>query len=109
DIYALADTGIGTGQPGRIVEPPIGADTIPIFVDRPTNAIAFGTKGWEVTLALPEIPGIRTRLEVLGAFTESAWSTGDRDLGLAQRVSEFQSNASIARIAYWDGAARTGA
>ena len=109
DIYALADTSIGTGQPGRIVEPPVGADTIPIFVDRPTNAIDYGTRGWEVTLALPEIPGIRTRLEVLGAFTQSDWSTGDRDLGIAQRVSEFQADARIARIPYWQGASRTGA
>ena len=108
DIYALADTGIGTGQPGHIVEPPIGADTIPIFIGRPTNSVDFGTKGWELTLALPEIHGLRTHLEVLGAFTESSWNTGDRDLGLASNVLAFQRTPSIERTPYWEGELRTG-
>jgi TonB-dependent Receptor Plug Domain/CarboxypepD_reg-like domain/TonB dependent receptor len=108
DIYALADTGIGSGQPGRIVEPPIGADTVPVFVSRPRNSAAFGTRGWEVTLALPEIPGLRTRLEVLGAFTESDWRTGERDLGNGQLLVQWQRDPADPRTAYWEGSRRTG-
>ncbi|MEJ7812543.1 MAG: TonB-dependent receptor, partial [Gemmatimonadaceae bacterium] len=108
DIYALADTGRGTGRPGRIVEPAIGADTVPIFLDRPANGATLGSSGWEVTLALPEIPAVRTRVEVAGAWTETRFRSGDTDFGPFTRVSSFQVDQRVPRIPYWEGAERTG-
>ena len=108
DQYALADTGMGTGQPGRIVDPPIGADSVPIFVERPVNGSRLASSGYELTLRLPELRALRLRLEVSGAFTETRFSTPDRDFGSFQAVSAFEVDSRIDRIPYWEGAVRTG-
>lgn len=108
DQYVLADTGMGTGQPGRIVDPPIGADSVPIFVERPVNGSTLTNSGYELSLRLPELRALRLRLEVSGASTETRFSTQDLDFGSFQAVSAFEVDSRIDRIPYWEGAVRTG-
>jgi hypothetical protein len=104
DRYALADTGLGTGQPGRIVDPPIGADTIPIFLDRYVNGGALDSRGVEFTVAFPEVPTLHTRLEASGAVVETRFSTDDRDFGPINTVTTFVTDTAVKRLAVFEGA-----
>lgn len=101
--YALADTGIGTGQPGRIVDPPIGFDPVPIFIDRYTNGGTLGSRGAEFTVAFPVIPQLRTRLEVTGAQITTNFVTDDRNYGPSNLLGNFQIDTSVKRVAYYEG------
>lgn len=101
--YALADTGIGTGQPGRIIDPPIGFDTIPIFLDRFVNGGRVDTRGLELVMSLPVIPALRTRVEVGGASIETAFASDERDFGPGSRTTAFQLDSNVLRIPYFDG------
>lgn len=101
--YALADTGIGTGRPGRILDPPIGFDDIPIFLDQYANGGTLRSRGMEFTVALPVIPALRTRLEVNGASITTNFATDDRNFGPANRLGEFQVDTRYPRIAYYEG------
>ena len=102
--YALADTGRGTGQPGRIVDPPIAQEPVPVFLDRYVNSGTLANRGLEFIVALPVIPSLRTRLEVSGATMESRFSTDDRDYGPLTRLNDFQVDTAVKRVAYYDGA-----
>jgi hypothetical protein len=104
DRYELVDTAQGTGRPGRIVDPPISADPIPIFLDRFVNGGTLSTRGVEFTVALPVITRLRTRLEVSGAKIETRFSTTDRDFGNRIVVHEFQIDSTRPRLAYFEGA-----
>lgn len=101
--YALADTGIGTGQPGRIVDPPISFDQIPIFIDRFNNGGTLGSRGMEATIAFPVIPQLRTRLEVSGAQITTDFTTNDRNYGPFSLLGAFQVDTSVKRVAYYEG------
>jgi hypothetical protein len=103
--YALADTGIGTGQPGRIIDPPIGNDPVPIFLDRYTNGGTLGTRGVEFTVVLPIVPQLHTRLEVNGARITTDFATDDRNFGPAATLGAFQIDTSVHRVAYYEGIA----
>ena len=103
--YALADTGKGTGQPGRILDPPLGFDPVPVFLDRYVNSGTLGSRGVEFVATLPVIPQLHTRLEVSGAQLTTTFSTGDRDFGSSSRLNDFQVDTAIKRIAYFDGSA----
>ena len=105
DRYTLVDTGRGTGQPGRIVDPPIRSEPVPVFLDQYVNSGTLGSRGVEFTMALPVIPMLHTRLEVSGATITTRFSTGDRDYGAAVGLSAFQTDTAIKRVAYFDGTA----
>ena len=104
DRYELVDTAQGTGHPGRIIDPPIGADTIPIFLDRYVNGGHLDSRGVEFTVAFPDIPRLRTRLEVSGATIDSRFSTTDRDFGTIVTVNNFEIDTNVTRIPYFEGA-----
>jgi TonB dependent receptor/CarboxypepD_reg-like domain/TonB-dependent Receptor Plug Domain len=101
--YALADTGIGTGRPGRIIDPPIANEAVPIFLDRSVNGGTLGGRGAEFTVALPVIPQLRTRLEVSGAQITTDFTTDDRNYGPANLLGTFQLDTAARRVAYFEG------
>ncbi len=101
--YALADTGRGTGQPGRIVDPPIAREPVPVFLDRYVNSGRLDSRGLEFIVAFPVIPALRTRLELSGATIETRFATDDRDFGPATRLNDFQVDTIIKRVAYFEG------
>ncbi len=103
--YALADTGRGTGQPGRTIDPPIAVEPVPIFLDRLVNGGRLENSGAEFTVILPVVPALRTRLEMSGATITSRFSTSDLNYGNALSLSDFQVDASIERRAYFAGSA----
>ena len=107
DRYELVDTAQGTGHPGRIVDPPIGADTIPMFLTRYVNGGHLDSKGVEFTVAFPDIPRLRKRLEVSGATIETRFSTTDLDFGNQYTaVNNFELDTNITRIPYYIGASQ---
>jgi hypothetical protein len=108
DRYQLTDSTLGTGVPPDIVEPPYQSDTIPIFLDQPANNQRLSSRGWELSLTLPELKPIRTRLDVQAAFVRSEVARGDVVFGPASRVSDFQLDERVPRRPYWVGATRTG-
>jgi len=106
DRYTLVDTAQGTGHPGRIVDPSIGSNPIPIFLDRYVNGGRLGSRGVEFTLAFPVIPMLRTRLEVSGATLRTTFATDDRDFGGLSAVNGFTLDTSVKRIAFFEGASQ---
>jgi ferric enterobactin receptor len=108
DRYQLTDSTTGTGVPPGILEPPYAADTIPIFLDRPSNNQRLSSRGWELSLTLPEVKPIRTRLDVQAALIKSEVVRSDVIFGSPTRVSDFQLDERIPRSPYWLGATRTG-
>jgi hypothetical protein len=105
DRYALADTMTGSGQPGRIVEPPVATDPIPIFLDGYVNGAELATHGVEFTITLPRVPALRTFVEVSGARLVSTYRDDERDFGGFSAINDFQLDSTIARLAWFDGAA----
>lgn len=103
DRYALADTGRGTGQPGRIVDPPLRREPVPVFLDRYVNNGRLDSRGVEFVATFPVVPALRTRLEVSGARLQTDFATGDRDYGSVTRLSEFQVDTAVKRVAYFEG------
>jgi len=101
--FALTDSSVGTGRPPGYVTPAQAIDTVPIFVDRPMNDQRLENRGLELTLSLPEIPAIATRLELQGAWIRSRFSNDAIDLGPFPRVTAFQLDSSKTRLPYWLG------
>jgi outer membrane receptor protein involved in Fe transport len=101
--FALRDSTVGTGRPPQYVTPAQAVDTVPIFVDRPRNLQHIENRGVEWTLSLPEVQRIRTRFELLGAWTVSRLSNDAVDLGQTPSVSNFQLDSLIKRTPYWKG------
>jgi hypothetical protein len=106
DRYALEAT--APGQPPRVLEPPVGADTIPILVQRPTNNTDIATRGVEITAQFPEIRALRTRVQILAAATETDQVNHDLEFGGAARYQEFQLATTHRRIPYWEARERNG-
>ena len=106
DRFALEAT--VPGQPPDVLEPPIGADTVPILVERPTNNTDVATRGVEVTALFPEIRALRTRVQVLAAWTESDQVKHDLEFGGATRYQDFQLAPAQKRLPYWDARVRHG-
>lgn len=102
--YALADTGRGTGQPGRILQPPLFYEPVPVFRDLFVNSGRVDTRGFEYVVTLPVIPALRTRVEISGAQLETRFATDDRDYGAATRLNDFQVDTAIKRITYYERA-----
>jgi hypothetical protein len=106
DRYALEET--GPGQPPRLLEPPVGADTIPILVERPTNNTDIATRGVEITALFREFRALRTRVQVQAAATETEQVKHDLEFGGAARYQEFQLASTQMRIPYWEARVRSG-
>ena len=106
DRYALTDTAQGTGHPGRIVDPPIGSDPVPYFLDRYVNGGELRDYGAEFTVNFPFIPRFRTRLELSGATIHTSFETSDRDYGNPAQLQAFATDTGIKRVAFFDGASR---
>lgn len=103
DQYELVDTAQGTGRPGTIVDPPIGSDPLPIFLDRSVNGGRLHTSGIEYIITLPVIPALRTRLEISGARLETKFSTSEFEYESAIRFHTFQIDSTIPRSAFFAG------
>lgn len=106
DRYALTDSSTGTGRPPSIIEPPVGADTVPILVDAAGAVLDLDNRGVEMTATLPEWTRLHTRLEVSGAWTRSRLTTTGPEF--PNSFGTFQADARIARVPFWDGTTRTG-
>ncbi|MEP6999328.1 MAG: TonB-dependent receptor [bacterium] len=104
--FALRDSSVGTGRQPQYVTPAQSVDTVPIFIDRPSNLQHIVNRGVEWTLAFPEIPQILTRVEVQGAWTVSRLSNDA--LAFGQAVSDFQLDSMRKRIPYWSGLVERG-
>ena len=101
--FTLSDTAIGNGRPPTYSPTPTSTDTVLILVDVPTNLNTITHAGLEWTLSLPEIPGMRTRVEVTGAWTISRLTNNGLDLGPYSRVAQFQNDTRQPRAPYWRG------
>lgn len=104
--FALADSSTGTGRPPSYLEPAQRIDTVPILLGRLENNLFLRTRGAEVTLSLPPIPALRTRVELQGAW----YATRLRRTGaefIIESVGQFQLNER-ARIPFYDPSTRIG-
>lgn len=101
--FALTDSSTGTGRPPDYMTPAQAIDTVPIFVDRPRNLNRIENHGVELTLSLPEIAPIRTRIELQGAWTVSRLSNDALYFGASNRLSDFQVDSARTRTPYWTG------
>ncbi|HUF77111.1 MAG TPA: TonB-dependent receptor, partial [Longimicrobiales bacterium] len=106
DIYELTDSVEGNGVPPRIIEPPVRADTVPILVDRPANNLRLLSEGLELTASFPEIPRLRTRVQVQGAWIRSEFHKDDIDF--SHPFSDFQLDGRDPRTPYWEAITRLG-
>ena len=108
DHYQLTDSTIGTGQPPMIIEPPSFTDTVPILIQRPSNNRTLRSRGLELIASLPEIPGLRTRIEANGAWIASRYRADAIVFGGGTAFSDMQLNPDIARAPYYHAGFGTG-
>ena len=106
DLYQLDDSTFGTGHPPSIIEPPYDHDTLPVLLQQPTNNVTLAERGIEVVLATPELPGLRTRVEIQGAWQRSRLRRVGIEVGSSFEL--FQIAPQVRRTAYWDGTTRVG-
>ncbi|MEW5917642.1 MAG: carboxypeptidase regulatory-like domain-containing protein [Gemmatimonadota bacterium] len=106
--FALSDTVIGSGRPPKFSPTPTSIDTVPVFVDVPTNLNRIANTGLEWTLTLPEITAIRTRAELTGAWIKSRLTNNALDFGPFARLGQFQVDARQPRTAFWRGDSQRG-
>ena len=106
ELFDLENVNPGSGQPPRIVEPPIGADVIPVLISRSANNTSQSGGGVELIADFPEIRPLRTRVSVQGAFARS--SLFKDGLEFPSRFQDFQLLPAIQRIPYYQGIERTG-
>jgi outer membrane receptor protein involved in Fe transport len=108
DHYELTDSTAGTGVPPNIIEPPTFADTMPVLIDKPDNILSQRTRGLELIGTLPEIPGVRLRLQLSGAWIETERRSDALDFAPFFRFPDFQVRPTIPRTPYWTGAMERG-
>jgi hypothetical protein len=101
--FALTDSTIGTGRPPDYIVPAYAIDTVPIFVDRPRNLHRIENRGLELTMTLPEIVPLQTKVELQAAWTVSRLANDALDFGASNRVSDFQLDSLRKRTPYWQG------
>jgi outer membrane receptor protein involved in Fe transport len=106
--FELADSTEGTGRPPDIIEPASAIDSVPLLINRPANSLRLGSRGLELTAALPEWRRLRTRLEVQGAWIRTRFANSELEFGAANRFGDFQLDARQARSPYWHGASAFG-
>ncbi len=106
--FALTDSSVGTGRRPDYIVPAQAVDTVPIFIDRPSNLDRLDSRGVEWTLALPPLRRIDTRVELQGAWVRSAFSNNALDLGARSALFLFQQDSLIRRRPYWLGSLERG-
>jgi len=104
--YQLSDSTLGTGVPPTIIQPPYAYDTVPAIIDRRANNLTLTERGLELTAVLREIPGLRTGLEVQGAWTFNRLDNDGVEFG--KNFSNFQLSRTQPRSPYWNGVTREG-
>lgn len=97
---------IGTGRPPEYLVPASSTDTVPVLIDRPANNLAFTSKGTELVAIIPEIPGTRTRIALMGSYIETR--VVNPGVELNRGFYDFQLGGQIPRVPYWDGITRSG-
>jgi outer membrane receptor protein involved in Fe transport len=107
DRFQLADSTLGTGRPPPLLEPPTHADTIPVLLARPSNTLTLETSGYEMTLALPELTRLHTRVEVQAAWLRTSLHSAGIEVG--GYFGPFQVDPRRPRTPYWEGSTQTGA
>lgn len=108
DRYQLSDSTLGMGFPPEILDPPAGADTVPVLIDRPANTVDIVSRGVELTAMFPEIRSIRTRLQVQGAWIRTERQTDALHFGPYTELSDFQLRDEKDRIPYWTAVRENG-
>ena len=103
DHYQLTDSINGNGIKPEIIQPPSGADTVPIIIQRPANYLTVVDQGIELTATLPEIPRLRTRFQVQGSFVRTDRMSDAVTVGSDTRFSDFQLSSVQQRAPYWLG------
>jgi hypothetical protein len=103
DHYQLTDSLNGNGIKPQIIRPPSSADTVPVIVQRPANHLTVVNDGIELMATLPEIPRLRTRLQVQGSFVRTDRQSDAVNVGTATRFSDFQLSGVQQRAPYWQG------
>lgn len=106
--FALSDSTVGTGRPPGYVTPAQSADTVPVFVDRPRNMQRILSQGVEGTFSFPEIPQLRTRFELQGAWVVTRLDNDALDVGQSPTVTQFQLDSLKKRTPYWLGLSERG-
>jgi Carboxypeptidase regulatory-like domain/TonB-dependent Receptor Plug Domain len=101
--YQLTDSSTTSGRPPGIIEPPSAYDTVPILIDQAANDLLLRDRGVELTAALPEIPQLHTRVEILGSWVETHLSSSDIDFGPSTRFTDFQVGTSLQRVPIYSG------
>jgi hypothetical protein len=104
--FKIVDSTVGTGKPPSYEEPAYAADSVPVLIDRPSNSLTMTNTGMEITAMVPEIPAIRTRLALQGAWIKSR--VQNSSIAFNPEFSAFQQSIHIPRAPYWDGATTTG-
>jgi hypothetical protein len=104
--FRVVDSTTGLGRPPDFEEPAFAVDSVPVLIDRPSNNLTLKSHGAELVAALPEIPGTRTRISVLGSWTSSRME--NRDIEFGNGFGGFQLSSNVLRTPYWAGSARTG-
>ena len=77
-----------------------------MLFQQPSNNVTLAERGVEVVLATPELPGLRTRVEVQGAWQRSRLRRVGIEVGSSFEL--FQLSPQVRRTAYWDGTTRIG-
>ncbi|MBL8986703.1 MAG: TonB-dependent receptor [Gemmatimonadetes bacterium] len=103
---AIDSATIGTGRPPATLPVPLGQDTIPTLIDRPSNNLRLASRGVEATLFLPEWTALRTRIAIQGAWSRSRLASSGIELN--ERFEEFQLIARYPRVPYWEALERSG-
>jgi outer membrane receptor protein involved in Fe transport len=102
DIYELTDTVRGSGRPPTVLEPPVGADTVPLLLLRPDNIVDQRSEGMELTASLPEISAIRTRLHIQAAWIHVEQRAAGMFFGQSGTFTSFQARDVETRLPYWE-------
>jgi len=101
DHYDLVDSTRGTGVPPEIIEPAAYSDTVPILREVPANIMTVSSRGLELTASFPEIPFIRTRINVIGQWIETEQTVDALYFGSQWRFGEFALLPHKQRTPYW--------
>lgn len=104
--FAVDSATINLGRPPDVLQPPIGADSVPVLIDRPDNNLDLRSRGLELTAILPEIAPLRTRIAAQAAWSWSRLESDGVDFGTG--FDEFQLSDRRLRAPYWESIVQTG-
>lgn len=102
--FQLTDSVLGNGVRPELIEPSYRADTVAVLLDRPDNHVEQESRGVEVTAMLPELPLLRTRLHVQGAWIRTRQWSDALYFGSSSDFDNFQLLEHVTRTPYWEGA-----